>query len=63
MVSEHEYQHEQLYQYEITAAMNHEVRACHEIVREHSHRDFWTPTPIPELTCTSASSKLPAATS
>ncbi|SFT09967.1 hypothetical protein SAMN05444716_107181 [Streptomyces harbinensis] len=27
MVSEHEYQHEQLYRYEITAAMNHVVRA------------------------------------
>ncbi|MGW8849898.1 hypothetical protein ACWGNE_19210 [Streptomyces xiamenensis] len=43
MVNEHEYQHEQLYRYEITAAMNHVVRACHEIAREHSHRSFWTP--------------------
>lgn len=44
MLSEHKRQHEQYYRYEISAVMNHVVRACHEIVREHSHCGLWTPT-------------------
>ncbi|URN12402.1 hypothetical protein LUW77_14075 [Streptomyces radiopugnans] len=36
-------ENEQLYRYEITAAMNAVVRACRDVVAEHSHRGFWTP--------------------
>ncbi|PJE97198.1 hypothetical protein CUT44_13965 [Streptomyces carminius] len=36
-------QNDQLYRYEITAAMNAVVRTCADIVRDHSHRGFWTP--------------------
>ncbi|MFD1830404.1 hypothetical protein ACFSJS_12105 [Streptomyces desertarenae] len=36
-------ENDQLYRYEITAALNAVVRACRDIVAEHSHRGFWTP--------------------
>ncbi|MEE1942309.1 hypothetical protein V1L54_23390 [Streptomyces sp. TRM 70361] len=36
-------ENDQLYRYEITAALNAVVRACADIVRDHSHRGFWTP--------------------
>jgi hypothetical protein len=36
-------ENEQLHRYEITTAMNHVIRACQDVVREHSHRGFWTP--------------------
>ncbi|URN11636.1 hypothetical protein LUW77_06155 [Streptomyces radiopugnans] len=45
-------QNEQLYRYEITAALNAVVRACHVIVTEHSHRGFWTPRTSTEPTPT-----------
>jgi len=34
---------DQLYRYEITAAMNAVVRACQDVVSEHSHRGLWIP--------------------
>ncbi|MFP8886595.1 hypothetical protein [Streptomyces mangrovi] len=45
-------QNEQLYRYEITAALNAVVRACQDIVTEHSHRGFWTPKTSNEPTPT-----------
>ena len=36
-------ENEQLYRYEITAALNAVVRACRDVVSEHSHRGFWIP--------------------
>ncbi len=36
-------ENDQLYRYEITAAMNAVVRACQDVVSEHSHRGFWIP--------------------
>lgn len=35
---------EELYRNEITGAMNAVVRTCRDIVNEHTHRGFWTPT-------------------
>ncbi|MFP8962373.1 hypothetical protein ACLIYP_17720 [Streptomyces nanhaiensis] len=45
-------QTEQLYRYEITTALNAVVRACQDIVTEHSHRGFWTPHTSTEPTPT-----------
>ncbi|WP_101254151.1 hypothetical protein [Streptomyces barkulensis] len=45
-------QTEQLYRYEITAALNAVIRACQDIVTEHSHRGFWTPHTSTEPTPT-----------
>ena len=36
-------ENDQLYRYEITAALNAVVRACRDVVSEHSHRGFWVP--------------------
>ncbi|GAA2457331.1 hypothetical protein [Streptomyces macrosporus] len=36
-------ENEQLYRYEITAALNAVVRACQDVVSDHSHRGFWIP--------------------
>ncbi|QLH23092.1 hypothetical protein [Streptomyces sp. Rer75] len=38
---------DQLHRDEITVAMNWVIRTCQDIVREWSHRSFWTPTGIP----------------
>ena len=35
---------DQLHRDEITVAMNWVIRTCQDIVRDHSHRSFWTPT-------------------
>ncbi len=43
MTSDRAAENEQLYRYEITAALNAVVRACRDIVSEHSHRGFWVP--------------------
>ena len=43
MTSDRAAENEQLYRYEITAAMNAVVRACQDVVSEHSHRGFWIP--------------------
>ena len=43
MTSDRAASNEQLYRYEITAALNAVVRACRDIVAEHSHRGFWIP--------------------
>ncbi|MBN3930154.1 hypothetical protein IQ279_11000 [Streptomyces verrucosisporus] len=43
-------QTEQLYRYEITAALNAVVRACQDIVTDHSHRGFWAPRTSTEPT-------------
>ena len=38
---------DQLHRDEITVAMNWVIRTCQDIVRDHSHRSFWTPTATP----------------
>ena len=38
---------DQLHRAEITVAMNWVIRTCQDIVRDHSHRSFWTPTATP----------------
>jgi len=43
-------ENEQLYCYEITAALNAVVRTCRDVVSEHSHRGFWTPRTSTEQT-------------
>jgi alpha-beta hydrolase superfamily lysophospholipase len=35
---------EECYRYEIRGAMDAVVRYCRDVVNEHSHRGFWTPT-------------------
>jgi hypothetical protein len=52
MTSDRAADNEQLYRYEITAALNAVVRACRVIVTEHSHRGFWTPRTHTEPTPT-----------
>jgi len=43
MTSDRAAENDQLYRYEITAALNAVVRACQDVVAEHSHRGFWIP--------------------
>lgn len=38
---------ETLYRYEITAAMNHLIRACQEVVHHHSTSRNWAPEGTP----------------
>jgi len=35
---------DQLHRDEITVAMNWVIRTCQEIIRDHCHKTFWTPT-------------------
>ncbi|MEU7488797.1 hypothetical protein [Streptomyces sp. NPDC042319] len=36
-------EHEEHWRDEITTAMTHVIRACQDVVREHSHHGRWTP--------------------
>ncbi|MBB5934487.1 hypothetical protein [Streptomyces zagrosensis] len=35
---------DELHRYELTVSMNWVIRTCQDIIRNHSHRTFWTPT-------------------